>query len=210
MQLAVADMDKAGDIAAQIEQRVQLDGRLGGAKRCPGKYRQAQVYGRGIERVDGLGQLHPKRLVRIQAAREANQPLSEARVDAPVACGIGVGQRVARDATTDPQVIELGGLGSQARLNIAQTLSIRQLRKRHAQVLIETREALDLVLAAVVRHTAAKRAERKMAHQLRKDELALMHRATPRREPRPRCARSYRRSNRDQPNIRFCALCSTT
>jgi len=29
-----------------------------------------------------------------------------------------------------------------------------------------------------VRHTAAKGAERQMAHELRKDELALMHRTT--------------------------------
>lgn len=43
VKLAVADMDEAGNIAAQIQQRMQLDGRLGGAERCPGKYRQAQI-----------------------------------------------------------------------------------------------------------------------------------------------------------------------
>jgi hypothetical protein len=42
LRLAVGDVDEAGDIAAQIQQRVLLDGRLGGAKRCPGKHRQAQ------------------------------------------------------------------------------------------------------------------------------------------------------------------------
>ena len=189
---------KLGIEPRRSSQRVQLDGGFGRAKWRPRKYRQTQIDGRGIERVDGLGQIHSKGLLGIQAAREANQTLSEAGVDAPVARGIGVCQRVARDAAPDPQMIELGGLRSQARLNIAQALPVRQLRKGHAQVLIQTREALDLVLAGVVRDTATKRAEREMAHQLRKNELALMHRATPRREPRPRCARAYRRSNRDQ------------
>jgi hypothetical protein len=110
-----------------------------------------------------------------------------------------------RDRAPDPQMIELGGLRSQARLNIAQALAVRQLRKGHAQVLIQTRGALDLVLAGVVRHTATKSAERKMAHQLRKHELALMHGAIPRRDPRARCARVFRCSNRDQPEIVFCA-----
>ena len=76
-----------------------------------------------------------------------NQTLSEARVDAPVARRVGVGQRVAGDGAANPQVIELGGLRSQARLDIAQALPVGQLRKGHAQILIETREALDLVLA---------------------------------------------------------------
>lgn len=114
-----------------------------------------------------LRQIHPKGLVGIQVAREANQPLSEAGVAVAFASG------VARDGATGPQVTELGGLRAQARLNIAQTLPVRHLRKGHAQVLIQTREALDLVLAVVMDCAAAKSAQRKMAQQLRKDELAL-------------------------------------
>jgi hypothetical protein len=104
--------------------------------------------------------------VRVQASRKTNQTLGEAGVDAPVARGIGVGKRIARNGAPDPQVIELGGLGAQALLNIAQALPIRQLRKGHERVLIETGESLDHVLADVMRHAAAESGVRQMAHQL--------------------------------------------
>jgi hypothetical protein len=45
---AVADVDKRRDIAAQIEQRMQLHRGLGCAKGRPRTYRQAKVDGRGI------------------------------------------------------------------------------------------------------------------------------------------------------------------
>jgi hypothetical protein len=112
--------------------------------------------------------------------------------------------------SANPQMIELRRLGSKTRLDIPQTLSIGQLREGHAQVLIQTREALDLVLPGITRHAPAERRQRKMAHQLRKNELALMHRSTPRRGPRSRCARPNRCSNRDQENKSFSVSCSTT
>ena len=55
--LAVADVDEGRDVAAQIEQRVQFDRRLGRAKWRPRKHRQAQIDGRRVERVDGLLQI---------------------------------------------------------------------------------------------------------------------------------------------------------
>jgi hypothetical protein len=48
-------------------------------------------------------------------------------------------------------MVELRGLRSKTRLDISQTLSIGQLGEHHAQILIETREALDLVLPGVAR-----------------------------------------------------------
>ena len=41
MHLAVADEDEGGDIAAQIEQRMELDGSLAGAERRPWEHREA-------------------------------------------------------------------------------------------------------------------------------------------------------------------------
>jgi hypothetical protein len=43
--LAVADVDKSGYIAPQIEQGMQFDRRLGCAKRGPREDRQAQIEG---------------------------------------------------------------------------------------------------------------------------------------------------------------------
>src|ERR1019366_1454650 len=56
--LAVGDVDEGGDRSPQIEQRVQLDGRLGGAKRRPREHRQAQIDGGGIEGIHGIGQFY--------------------------------------------------------------------------------------------------------------------------------------------------------
>jgi len=43
----VQDVNEGGDVAAQIEQRVQFDGGLGRAEHGPRKYRQTQIDGRG-------------------------------------------------------------------------------------------------------------------------------------------------------------------
>jgi hypothetical protein len=43
MQLAIADRDKARDIALQIEQRVHLHRRFGGSKPRPRKRRERQI-----------------------------------------------------------------------------------------------------------------------------------------------------------------------
>jgi hypothetical protein len=104
--LAVGDVNKAGNIAAQIEQRVQLDCRLRRTKRRPAKDRQTQIDRRRVERVNRFGQVHAEGFLGIQAACDADQALGKARVDTPIAGRIGVGQ-----------------------------------------VLVETREALDLVLS---------------------------------------------------------------
>ena len=57
VQLAVADMDEGRYGAAQVQQRVQLDGRLGRAKRRPGKQAQTQIDGAGVQRIDGVVQI---------------------------------------------------------------------------------------------------------------------------------------------------------
>ena len=90
---AVADMDEGGDIAAQLQQRMQLDSRFGRAKWCPGKHRQAQVDGSTVERVDSLLQLDTERLVDVEPSRDPDQSLGELGVDAPVSDLIGIGQR---------------------------------------------------------------------------------------------------------------------
>ena len=51
VQFAIADVEKRRDVAAQVQKRVQLDGRLGRAKRSPSKCRQAQVDGAGIQSI---------------------------------------------------------------------------------------------------------------------------------------------------------------
>ena len=111
--LAVADVEEGRDVAAQIEQRVQLDRRLGRAKRRPRKHRQAQIDGGRVQGIDRLLQIDTEGLVDIQRSGDGDQALREVGVDAPVAHCVRVGQRVARDCRPNPQVIELGALRAQ-------------------------------------------------------------------------------------------------
>lgn len=46
VELAVGDMNKAGDVAApEVKQRMHFDGGLGGQEMRPWKERHAEVYG---------------------------------------------------------------------------------------------------------------------------------------------------------------------
>lgn len=132
VQLAVADEDEGRDIAPQIQERVQLDRRFGRAKRRPGKDRETQIDRGGIERVDGVLEIEPERLIGVKPPGCADQALRKVAVDAPIPRRVGIGQRVARNGAAKSQVIELGALHTQTRFDVAQALAIGQLREGHA------------------------------------------------------------------------------
>ena len=155
MQFAVGDVDEARDVAAQVDQRVQFDRRLGRAEWRPRKQRQAQVDGGGIERVDGFLEVHAEGFVDVEPARDANQMLGELGIDAPVARFVRIGQRAARHRSANTQVIELGRLRTQAGLDVAQALAIGQLREGHAAELIRATEIAHAMIAAVALDDAA-------------------------------------------------------
>ena len=60
---------KVGIDCPKIEQRVQLHGRLGGAKRRPREQRQAQIDGRGIEGIYRVGEFYAEILVDVERAQ---------------------------------------------------------------------------------------------------------------------------------------------
>ena len=175
VQLAIADMNEAGDVAAQVEQGMQLDRCLGRPKRSPRKYRQAQIDSGRIQRVDRLGEIDAKRFVHVKRAGNADQALRKVGIDTPVSNRIRIGQRVARHRTAKSHVIELGGLAAQTGFDVAQTLAISQLRERHTQKLVETSEVFDLVLSVVASDTSAESGQRQMRHHLRKNKFARVH-----------------------------------
>jgi hypothetical protein len=70
---------------------------------------------------------------------DADQMLRKIGEDAPVVSLIGVGQRGARDLAAEAHVVELAAHRPQTRLDIAQTLAIRELRESHRQILIPAR-----------------------------------------------------------------------
>ena len=207
VELAVADVQESRDIPAQVEQGVELDRRFGRSKRCPWEQRQAQIDGRRVERVDRIGQFDSERLVRIEFARHGDEPLRKFGVDAPIAHGIGVCQRVARNLRTQSHVIELVGLGAKTRLDVAQTLPKGQLREDHDQQLLEAGEALDLVIPFVTGYAATKCCQRKVRGQLRENQLpGVQGDLGADEKSAPLCR--IRRSNRDQIKWRKVPSCS--
>jgi hypothetical protein len=207
--LAVRDVNEAGYGAPQVQQRVQLDGGLRGAKRRPGEHRQTQVDSGGVERVDRSLEVQSKGLVDIHGPRHANQVLGKIGVDLPRARSVCVGQRVARNRlTTKPHVIQASRLSAQVDLDVAQGLAVGQLRKGHGEELVQAREVLDLVFAPMLGYTATKRAERQIEHELRKYELAFVHGFGRKSAKNPESG--VRRSNRDQTEAPYLASKSLT
>jgi hypothetical protein len=122
-------------------------------ERRPRKNREAQIDGGGVESVNGVFQLDSKRFVDVEPSCHSDQTLSEVAVDAPIPSRVGVGQGIARYSRAKTQVVELGRLSAKTSFDIAQALAIRQLRKRHREILIQATETLDLVVSAVAGHT---------------------------------------------------------
>jgi len=195
---AIADVEKRRDVATQVQERVQRNSRFGRTKRRPRKHRQTQVDGAGIQSVDRVVEIDTERFASIETTGDTDERLSEVGVDAPVAALVGIGQSAARNLAVDPHVVEVALLGTQTRFDIAQTLSIGQLGRCHAEVLIETIKALDLVRSAKACHATPKRSQWPMSGDLCEHQLAGAH-----RDPLRVCSpqdgkRSPPNSNRDQ------------
>ncbi len=175
VQLAIRNMDEGRNIAPQIEERMEFDCTFVCAKARPGKERQTQVDSRRIEGIDRMLQLDAEAVLGVELAGRLDQAEGEVLVNAPVARLVGVGQGAAGDATTNAQVIELGGMRAQAGLDVAQAFPVGQLREGHAQELIEVREAECRVATGILLHAASKSVQRQMIHQLGEHQLSSMH-----------------------------------
>lgn len=151
---------------------MQLHRRLGLAKRRPGKERATRIDRRGIEGIDRFGDLDGHRFGEVKIAGDADQALRELEIDAPVAFFVGIGQRAFAHVAANAKVVELPRLRTQATFDIPQALAVGQLRKGHAQELIQATESANVEIAAVLHHQPPKRMPRREYHHLREDELA--------------------------------------
>ena len=177
--LAVGNMDERRDVAAQIQQGMQSDRCLGGAKRRPWKQGQTQIDGRGIQRVDGIAQLDAEAVVAVQLARPFDQERGQLGPDTPVAPLVGIGQRRALDRRTKSHAVQLRLIGQQTGLDAAQALAVGQLSKRHGAELLGTGQAAHAGIAAIAFHDAHKAGSRHILHDLREQSLAYVHSSPP-------------------------------
>ncbi len=165
---------KVGIDPRQIEQRVQLHGRLGGAKRRPREHRQAQIDGRGIEGIHGIGQFYAEVLVDVERAGLGDQPLSQLEVDAPVARFVGIGQRRASDRRADAHVVKLASLSRQTLRYRAKLRQVSCAAANDAK-LLGAAETARPVIAIVSLDDAMESLPRKEVHDLREQGLAEVH-----------------------------------
>ena len=175
VQLAVGNMDEAGDAAAQIEKRVHLHGGLGAAEPRQGEQRQAKVDGGRVQGVDRVQQLQPQLLFGVKPSGLGDQPLGELGVHAPVPALVGAGQGGAPHGRADAHVARLGRLRREAGLDVAQALPVRQLGKGQHPEVLGAEERADAEVALVPLHDAREGRPGKKVHQLSEQGLAGVH-----------------------------------
>ena len=78
-------MDKAGDRATQIEQRMHFDGRLRASKIGPRKQRKTQIDRGAVECVDRIIKIEAYVIVGVEFTRAADQYSGEIMPHAPIA-----------------------------------------------------------------------------------------------------------------------------
>ena len=173
VQFSVGNQDKFGNVALEIQQRMQFDRPFGSPKLRPGKQRKAQVDRGGIQGVDRG--VETEVVAQLELLGSLDEDLSEVGVDAPIALVIGMSKVAVRNRAVNTHVVEFGLHHAQTRLDFAQAVAVGQLGKRHDPKLLDTFVRADLVVAAIAVDARLKASPRNELHELRKNELAFVH-----------------------------------
>ncbi len=155
---------------------MELDRPLPGTEVGPGKEREAEIDRGGVQGVDRLLELHAEAVLGVEAPGLVDQHLGEVGVDPPVALLVGDGEGVPGDPSTDAHVVELGGHGPEARLDVPQALAVGELGEGEDQELVPMTEATQPVAARVAAHAALTRRVRCVLHELGEDQTSAIHR----------------------------------
>jgi hypothetical protein len=172
---SVGNMHETRNAAAQIEQRVQLDGSLLAAKLGPREQAQAEVDGRRVEGIDSLIQVHGERLANVQLAGSANQHLRKIGIDSPIVNAVGIGQRAPRNLAAKAGVVQFRSQGVETRLDVPQAFAKRKLRESQAQKLIATRETALTTMAVIPPDTGVEFVPGQEVHELCEHQWTRVH-----------------------------------
>ena len=151
-----AERAKGRQLGVDGQHDVKLHRRLRALPARPREQRQAQLDQR---RIDGekLGrQTRLQWTVRIESSCPAHQHHGQFRKQGGGTPLVGVGQVAALDRTTNARVIKGAGAREQTGLDVAQTLSIGQLRKDHHREVIVGRQRLRVPRHRMPLRAAAK------------------------------------------------------
>jgi len=179
--LAVADMDKHWDGAAQIQQRVQLDCSLGFSKWLPIELDQTKVDRRCVQRIHRVLQIQANQVgVAVKFACALDQQGGYVGPNAPIARLVGVGQLRATHRVAQAHRVKFVRNGAKSHLDIAQALAPRQLGKRHHTKLFCTAQTANARVAAITTDDQTKARPRHELYNPRKQRLADIHAKSPR------------------------------
>lgn len=173
--LAGGDMDENGNGAAQIDNRVGLDSRLGRAKVGLGKQTQTQIDGGGVHRIKRFLDFQSNVVALMDFDGGRNQPMTECFEQSPIASFVGVGQRGAGYLAANPNVVELGALRIEASDQIPQAFPTGQLGIRDAQKLRPGREVSDSVVRRISVDEMLEMTEGNEVQQLREYRPTTIH-----------------------------------
>src|SRR6516162_6642156 len=163
------------DVALQVEQGMQLDAAFASPEGGPGKQRQAQVDGGGVQGIGGLLDFGRQRFVRVESGSLLNEHLSKVAKDAPIAQFVGIGQSAAGGRLANAAVVELGTQSAQARFDIAQTLAPGQLREGHDDKLFVGEQFADAEVAAISLNTLVEFVFGQAVQQLGENRTTFVH-----------------------------------
>jgi hypothetical protein len=130
-----------GEVATQVQERVELDRAAFAFELRPREEAQAQPDRRGVQCVHAPLQSHRHGLIDVERPGLFDQHLCQIGPDAPVTPLVGVGERGARDVPADAQVIQRRARGAERADGVAQAVAKGHLREGHAQQLVMAREA---------------------------------------------------------------------
>ena len=173
--LAGGDMYENGNGAAQVDDGVGFDCRLGRAEVGPGEQRQAQVDGRGIHRIERLLEAQAAVLAVIQLDRHGDQTVTQRFEQSPVAPLVRIGQSGTGYSAANPDVVELGALRVQTSNQIAQAFASGELRIHHAKEMTPGREVLDAMVRRVPIDQMLEMTEWNEIQQLCENRPAAIH-----------------------------------
>ena len=175
VQLAVGDLDKGRDGAAQVQEGVQFDGTFGTAEASPREEAQAEIDGGRVQGIDRLFQVQAEVLVAVQPTRLADQYLGQIGVDPPVPHFVGVGQSAASHPISEAQMVQLIRSGVQAVRDVAQSFPESQLGEPHGQELLPDTRGTGSSIPVVANHATLELLRMHLLHYLRKGRCTRVH-----------------------------------
>ena len=173
--LAIADVNEGRNRPTQVQQRVHLHRRLGAAKQRPVEQAQTEVDGGRVQRVDRRIELQSRWFCGVEIPGAHDQAHGQRVINVPVPLIQRVRERRSGGYAAQAHVKQLGLIGRQADLDVAQRFAPRQLRERHHAKQIGAVQGAHPRISAVSVDDAPEGLPWNVLHDLCKQRLAHVH-----------------------------------